>query len=415
MTDHLVAAVCGAIAALILHVFFRSVQHRWPESYSTLRGALEAFVAQRLSHYLVFRTAPVYMTAVFLGVTTGRLGANPSTAIVVMTGAHLAATNGRAVIAVFRRRERERRAFTLFLYHSVTALLILIAAGFAAVTFRWWGGLIPFPREVVFALWTGVIAAVLGAYIQSFKKADPTEAELVEQAQEDMGKDIWDYAQKSAWNHACDPDLVRAVLVTEVTQRPRWMRRLERTKGRLVPSGTYGAAQVTADKPLSDRESIDALAASFAGYHPDRTEAGSVIRERLAARLETHNPSIAFRTICMAVYDHLQGYPIATAVARAADQRPIIEVVCPERRGRTWLLSGTASVFEGNIAYHADTDDGPLQGATMAAIGGPQRGPWELKLPLSARKVWLFEENANRDIGTRNSDREVYVDIDLYS
>jgi hypothetical protein len=45
-------------------------------------------------------------------------------------------------------------------------------------------------------------------------------------------------------------------MLTENLQRPRWLRTLERLKGRFAPHGTYGIMQVESDRPLSDRESV---------------------------------------------------------------------------------------------------------------------------------------------------------------
>lgn len=54
-------------------------------------------------------------------------------------------------------------------------------------------------------------------------------------------------------------NLVIAVVLAEVQQRPRWFRRLERLGGKVLGAGTYGVAQVAADNPITDEESIDIL------------------------------------------------------------------------------------------------------------------------------------------------------------
>jgi len=53
-----------------------------------------------------------------------------------------------------------------------------------------------------------------------------------------------------------DSALVLAILYTENLQRPRWFRRLERAKGKILRRGTYGVMQITSDHPISDEESI---------------------------------------------------------------------------------------------------------------------------------------------------------------
>ena len=414
MRDAVLAGSYGVVAAVLLNVFFGAVRHRWPESYSTLSGALEAFVIRSLGHYLLFRTVPVYMAAVFLAVTVDRLDLESSVAVAVMAIVHIGSINGRA-IAVLLRRGRSgsgSRRGVLVLFHLLTGFIIVAASVVAVLSFPVWRGLIPVPRDVVLALWTGLIAAVLAAHFQNFRRPEPTEEELVERAREDVGASLWDYAQESAWSHDCDPALVRAVIATEATQRPRWVRDLERMKGKVLPSGSYGAAQMSSPHPLSDEESIDALAASFAGYYPERTNEGNLKRERLAARLEGHNPTTAFVTICMAVYDHLQPYAIASTEALAHDGRPVVEVQSVKRRGEEWVLQGTASVYEANVAYIANTDGDPFRGSATAEIGSPLRGDWKLRLPLSARSILILEETPDSESLIVDETRTAYIDLD---
>jgi hypothetical protein len=46
MTHHTFQALgMGAAGAFLLPIFYRSVKHRWPENYSTLRGVLESSVS----------------------------------------------------------------------------------------------------------------------------------------------------------------------------------------------------------------------------------------------------------------------------------------------------------------------------------------------------------------------------------
>jgi hypothetical protein len=415
MCDAIVAGVSGMITAIALHMFYRAARHRWPENYSTLSGALESLVTRSLGYYLSFRITPVYLAAIFLAVTMDRLDLPVTVAVAAMIVIHLGATNGRAIAVILRREPSDSRRGVLLLFHSFTGLLVVATGLAATLTFTLWRGFIPVPRDVVFALWTGIIAAVLAAYTRSFERTVPTEEELVERAREDLGESLWDFAKESAWRHDCDPTLVRSVIVTEVTQRPHWFRDLERIKGKFLPSGTYGAAQMSSPRPLTDEESIEALAASFAGYYPERSAYGTVKREWLAARLEAHNPTTAFRDICLAVYEHLESYAVSATESRAHDGRPVIEIQSLERRGGQWLLKGTASVHEARLAYVAHKEGESFRGSIVTEVAAPRRGGWELLLPLRVQVARIFEGASQRDLPPGNEEDIATLDFDHWS
>ncbi len=283
------------------------------------------------------------------------------------------------------------------------------------MTYRLWTALIPQPSEVVLALWTGAIAAVLAAYVQTLRHRDPEPDELIVRARSDRGDRLWQYAEESAWRHDCDPDLIRAILVAEVTQRPNWLRKLEYVKGRVAPEGSYGVAQIHAEEPMSEDESIDALAASLSAYYPERDEHGILRWERLAYRLESHNRKVAFLNMVRDTLAVLQPYPVEAAEAKGPDGRSIIEVQSVCRVGGDWILQGTAAVFEANVAYIAEGDEPRVRAFLTASAGGPHRGRWTLTLPLPTRRVWLYEpseEVGGTDDG-RNRERSAYVDLNL--
>lgn len=414
-TDLLSAATAGAVAALVLHIFYRSVQHRWPENYSTLSGVLESYVSGGLLRYLAFRVVPIYLAGVFLAVTAARLDLSTSLAVAVMTFLHIATTYGRATLALLRPDNAEPQAATLLVYYLASAVLVLVAGGVARLTFNAWSEFIPVPSDIVLALWTGLFAAVLAAYIQSLHGTAPTEEALVAQAERDMGSDLWDYAERAAWKHDCDPDFIRAILVTEVMQRPAWFRRLERIKGKVIPAGTYGVGQVASPHPLTDEQSIDAIAEFYAGYYPERAEGGWLKTERLAAKVERHNRKQAFVDVVRAVYDYLQPTASWASPVTARDQRPVIAVSDVKREGEEWLISGTAVAYEGNLLYNADEGRPPAFGGFIqVSTGAPRRGTWSVRLPLAVRRLWIREENADDAVSKEDPDRTAFLELDSF-
>lgn len=405
------AAAAGAVAAGVLYIFFRSVRHRWPEHYSTLSGVLEASVNRSVLRYLAFRSLPVYFAGVFLGATVDRLRLNAALALACMTVLHVGFTNGRAVLRLFSRSSRDPRKASLSIYYILSALIVVLTALLAGWSYGLWRRFIPSPEDVVVSLWTGLFAAVLAAYILSLKH-DHADAEgLIAQARTDVGTDVWEHIDVMAWKHDCEADVLRAIVVVESLQRPAWVRRLERAMGRVSRRGSYGVAQMTAAEPLSDKESVEALAVSFEGYYPERSSNGHIKRERMEARVERHNRKAAFIETFRDVFFELHPVYVPNhSTARALDGRPIIEVVSVEREGAEWALRGTACVHEANIVWASFGDNGATGGQVTATIGAPHRGRWELRLPLAARRVTLAQEAMEEDA---TAALEMLVEVDL--
>ncbi len=115
------ALLHGLAAAGVLHIFFRSVRHRWPEHYSTLRGVLESYVSQGLGRYIAFRTLPVYLAGIFTAITVDRLDLNAGLALIIMGLVHLTATNGRAALTATTSSAKDPRPRGLLLTTRLSA------------------------------------------------------------------------------------------------------------------------------------------------------------------------------------------------------------------------------------------------------------------------------------------------------
>jgi hypothetical protein len=403
--------LASLFAAAFLSVFFRSVRLRWPENYSTLRGVLEAYVSQGLWRYVVFRTLPVYAVGVFLWVSVDRGGGRPAAGVLVMGAAHVAATNGRAVARLCRRPREGENLANLLTYYLASSLLVSLACLLAALTATHLRPLIPSPDKLAEVAWTGLFAAVLAVTLQSLGRRDLSDASLLDRARAAVGPALWLRTGDAAIEHSTDPDLLRAIVAAEALQRPLWLRRLERLKGRIIGPGTYGIAQVSADEPLSDVASIEELARRFANYMPERGEYGYPLSDRLEFAIERHNKKRAFVEMVITFYSELQGTFRFVAEAKSLDGRPVIEARPVRREHEAWVLSGSASVHEATIAWSAWGNDYEDESFISATIGGPSRGEWELRLPLAARQARLFEPSED-DTDLLSDSRSLLIDLD---
>jgi len=396
--------VIGLLGAILLRLLYSAVGSRWPENYASLRTSLDSYVRWRFSRYLVFRMVPVYLAATVVGVSAHRVGGSPTWAVAIMGVAH-ATGDARAIVVVCRARHWPRRR-ALVLLHGVTLVFVAVACGLASLTYSVWASAVPAPQDVLVALWTGVFAALLATAWQRVALF-PGGSDPVTEAQRDMGEDVWDYAHLAAEHNVCDADVLRAVLVAESMQRPRWFRRLERAKSRVLPAGSYGVAQMTSDHWLSDRASIDELARSFAGYYPERGQYGYVLRARSEARLERHNPSKVFVSTAMAAHSSID-VPVKVRSERLApDHRGVVEVTRVGRDGQEWVVKGTVWLVSDRLHWHEEPAD---RRGDLPLGDGTMRRDWSIRLPLAARRLHL-EGDAMR-LAAMGADISVSVDLD---
>lgn len=85
-------------------------------------------------------------------------------------------------------------------------------------------------------------------------------------------------------------------MVVEAIQRPVWARRVERLLGRAFRLRlSYGIMQVRSNRPLSDRQSVDAaLGGPLRGVTLPASEYGWWPADQLAATLDSYNSDPTF-------------------------------------------------------------------------------------------------------------------------
>jgi len=226
--ESVLGGLCGGV---LLSIFYSSLRHRWPEDYASLHDTLDSYLSRHFLRYSAFRIVPVYLTGVFVGVTTERINGVPELALVIVILAHLATSNGRALALLLRGSGGARRGNLLF-YHGLICTVLIAVTWAAAITYPSWARPIPEPSDVVVAFWTGLFAAILAVLIQRSASFHESHESLVERGKRGIGPNLWAYAADAAARAGCDADVVRAIMVAEVLQRPRWVRRLETSRAR---------------------------------------------------------------------------------------------------------------------------------------------------------------------------------------
>lgn len=383
------SVILGFLGAGFLHVLYTSMRSQWPESYISVRTALDSAPRSSALRYLLFRCFPTYAVGSLLAITVERLGGNALVALVCMGVPYALVNDGRALWCL--RRGGAGRGPVLWFYYVFNLVLIAGLVALSYFTYRWYADFIPKPDELIFAVWTAVFAAVLATAFQQLLRSPALSVEQkLAAARKDVGEDTWDYVNQAALDANCDPVLMQAIVAAEALQRPRWMRRVERAKGRLVPKGSYGVAQITSSHPLSDAQSVQALCQEHAGYYPARNSTGMVRQTLLEARIEKHNSNPAFVSSVMDFYRHLTPWARYRSATISYDGRSHIEVIGVRRVGEQFEIHGSAVVTNSQLSAAYDVGEG-WSTPVAIQVPGDRRQVWATQVPLEATKVAVYE------------------------
>jgi hypothetical protein len=283
------------LGSAFLFAFYRAIQFQWPDSYFAAGDTVSYAISVSPIRYLAFRLLPIYATCVFVVVTLNRLHAAPLIAVIAI-GVIYASPTGRSVLRDARADPtiRRHRAPVLVL-RVITILGIQVVAILAFASRGVMAPLVPSVHDVVVTLWTAAIAGILGAYaIQASRGRTANAQKLANRSANSIPSSLWDSAKRIAEAGGADPTLVKAIMIAENLQRPRWFRHLERLKSRLSPEGTYGIMQVSSSKWLTDQESIRKAVATRLRGVTVRNATGEVDYEKLRSVAMLWNPDPTF-------------------------------------------------------------------------------------------------------------------------
>lgn len=301
------SVLLGMVGLLFLLGIYGMVRDSWPASYaepSSRAGELGRF---SLSWFVLFRTVPIVLVLVPLVVTADRLGTKPWL-VTVTTMSSFFGVQGWNLV-------RHIRGSAHALKHYVVACMnLLLGVVAAVVAFVWrdvFAALIPMPAQLLEALWTAAIASVGFWGLSRAMPAAQGTGQTMKRARRDIGRAIWDYAGVRAESEGVEAAKIRAVLLAESVQRPRWFRTIERLIQRVrAPfgvEGTTGVAQIRAVEPLTDEDSVDRLITSMKEFElSQRSQCEMDPRESFAAFLTLHNPDDVFIESAMGFYDDLE-------------------------------------------------------------------------------------------------------------
>lgn len=379
------AVAVVALGLLFLHVFYRAAEVQWPSSYYAIGRDLDRRISSNPLAYLLFRFAPVWLAAVFCSVVLRRSGEPVVLPMLMLCLLHAGATTIRAFVALIRSGQFSARPLVAATHLVITVGVVIVGA-IAAATSATLDGAVPPSDELTTALWTALMASVVGAYLVKVTRTDSEDTyDALERSRRTIPDHLWFLAAATATEVDSEERLVQAFLLVENLQRPSWVRRAERVGGRLFSGATYGPLQVRGMAPARDEAAIEeAIRTRFAGQRvPIAIDSyGYESRDYTWLRLFAlaYNSSSDFASNIEAAYNWLdsprRSTALASSAATAADRLPLIEVHAIQRRDGRLSIAGTAVVFEGNLFLDQMDGGGTTLRTdhTTASAGGPARG-----------------------------------------
>lgn len=257
------------------------------------------YISSSLLAYTLYRTLPMFAVAFFAAGSLRNAGHVDTWVPLGIATTHVVWTNG---VAIWNRRS-ELGFATVWVFGVISGVFVIGAGTFGGMVARFDGAsaLLPDVDEIATTLWTAGIAAILGAYllrITNRPRKDPYDS-----SRASISDDLWEYAREQANANQADPAVVKAIMVAENLQRPRWLRRIESLKAKLGMDGTYGIMQVGFKEAINDRVSIrKACQSHLSNAQPTRTRSGYAQPESIRDIALAHNPDPKFAELVTVIY-----------------------------------------------------------------------------------------------------------------
>lgn len=382
----------GLVGAASLWGLYRALELNWPVQYASLNDTFALRISQTWWKFGIYRVVPVYLLGVALAVTASRLDLNAATSLICAIVIHLASTNGRALMESFGvLKVRAETRVNYSAYNIIAIVGVAGVAGAAYFSFPFLTAFVPSPQALLDNLWIALFVAVAGGFAIALIGARPDEAPafaeqyFVDRARRDLGLDLLDHAYRVAVDVRCDPMLFLSLIYAEVLQRPRWVRNLERVKGKIYGPGSYGAMQIQSRTPVSDKESITLGGQRHAGSWGFSNVQGwwaprdGQVWKAAAAQNEDKNFIGLVQQIYSSLFHQNEAFEFEGGILR------ILEV---RRYPQTFALR--AVLIGPRIEVQFETGDGAIGSASEERpTNVPDTSPWavEISFPIDAHEA----------------------------
>ncbi|MEJ2888440.1 hypothetical protein [Actinomycetospora aeridis] len=370
-----------------MQLFFGLVRTKWPSSYYSSSEVFVETISQTWYRYFLFRFGPVLVAALLVALTGADDPAQVLTSVVIFGLVHGFATVGRALVLSAFRKSLTVRQVVVDLAVFVLIVLVCLLGGLVSPALRRY---VPGFDKYVEVLLTGAVAAMVYAYLSKWTQPDGLYEDgpaLLARIPERLRL----LTEGAAARNLVDRDLALAVLVTELKQRPAWIRRLERATP--ATSKTHGPFQNLARASATDQESVEAAMQNLSNAILSRRDGGPR-SGRLQAEIERHNRSDNFLAACESAFHAIAAESSPSSEATGRDGSPMLRCTSRTRRGHQWIVRGDFSEPGRDLFGVASVTTTP-EDCEVSLREGPTRREWEARVSVDSSEL---------SIGVRNED-----------
>ena len=230
-----------------------------PRSYTYTASHLERSRGKVAVQYAVFRVLPVFVVSLGIVVTAVRLGLDEAVSLVACTVLFVLLSSVRSIVGRMAAEGGGSAFHTLLQSISVVVTIVVAYCAYSCSSVL--AIFVPDPSEFVNAVWTAVFVGVVYCFISDVTRRSSYVGieERIELVVRDIGGGLWEWARSAAEREGVPWCVIGAVILVEVSERPAWMRYLERLgSGILLNKVTmsFGVTQEQSRVPLSDKEAI---------------------------------------------------------------------------------------------------------------------------------------------------------------
>ena len=243
----------------MLKAFYSMVRQVSPRSYTYTASHLERSRGKVAVQYAVFRVLPVFVVSLGIVVTAVRLGLDEAVSLVACTVLFVLLSSVRSIVGRMAAEGGGSAFHTLLQSISVVVTIVVAYCAYSCSSVL--AIFVPDPSEFVNAVWTAVFVGVVYCFISDVTRRSSYVGieERIELVVRDIGGGLWEWARSAAEREGVPWCVIGAVILVEVSERPAWMRYLERLgSGILLNKVTmsFGVTQEQSRVPLSDKEAI---------------------------------------------------------------------------------------------------------------------------------------------------------------
>lgn len=386
----------GLLGSSTLLGIYRVVERQWPEKYLGITDTFGLSGQESLGRFLGYRAVPTFVISTTTIVTVERLGGWPILSACVL---YISAIIVPHSVALWQNVTRKSGKVNYASYHfgmicwlGLTVLIGWFLRGS-------WATLVPTPSELLSGLWSGIVVAGAGGMVvasirkRNGRNARSGPAYFVDRAGRDVGIDLMDWLHDECVRTGADPLLLKAILINEAVQRPRWLRLCERFASRMGFAATTGVMQLASgSRTLSDRESVTIACERYSCESvltpkADGSGQWSVDKGSAWAALGRHNGDIDFIETCFELMEYLYEIRVAGDLA-PGEIGPILEM---RRMPEEFILRG---ITNANKFYIDDGLSGVIEVAQRVKGAGPWA--WQVEIPPQAKHLVMWEPKSDQ-------------------